>query len=34
MKSKKDGIVIIYGWNSSEIGKVNGFEIMELNIYL
>lgn len=30
MKSKKDGVVITCGWNSSGIGKVNGFRIVEI----
>ena len=30
MKSKKDGVVITCGWNSSGIGNVNGFRIVEI----
>ena len=28
--TKKDGIVISFGWNSGGIGKTNGFEIIEV----
>ncbi len=28
--TKKDGIVISFGWNSGGIGKTNGFEILEI----
>jgi hypothetical protein len=30
--TKKDSIVISFGWNSNGIGKVNGFEILEVLI--